>query len=70
MNTKYSGMYLFGGTNNQADPVSLDSNGNAVVTSGDISGEVKAQVSSASSIAINIPGSNITDTKIFTSINN
>ena len=69
MNTKYNGMYLFGGTNNQADPVSLDSNGNAVVTSGDISGEVKTQVSSASNIAINIPGSSIEATKIFDSIN-
>jgi len=73
VNTKYNGMYLFGGTNNQADPfsVSTDPTGNISVTvSGDISGEVKAQVSSASSIAINIPGSNITDTKIFTSITN
>jgi flagellar hook-associated protein 3 FlgL len=73
MNTKYNGMYLFGGTNNQADPVSVstDSNGNtSVTTSGDISGEVKTQVSSASSIDINIPGSSIVATKIFDSITN
>jgi flagellar hook-associated protein 3 FlgL len=68
-NTKYNGMYLFGGTNNQSDPVSLDSNGNAVVTSGDISGEVKTQVSGASNIAINIPGSSVVATGIFDSIN-
>lgn len=69
MNTKYNGMYLFGGTNNQSDPVSLDLNGNAVVTEGDISGDVQIQVSSTSSTAINISGSSVVATGIFDSIN-
>jgi len=69
MNTKYNGMYLFGGTNNQSDPISLDSDGKAVVTTEDISGEVKTQVSGTSSSAINIPGSSVVATGIFDSIN-
>jgi len=69
MNTQYNGMYLFGGTNNQAAPVSLDANGQAVVTQGDISGEVKTQVSSTLNTSINIPGSEIVATKLFDSIN-
>jgi flagellar hook-associated protein 3 FlgL len=69
MNTQYNGMYLFGGTNNQAAPVSLDANGQAVITQGDISGEVKTPVSGTSNISINIPGSNIVATGLFDSIN-
>lgn len=71
MNTKYNGMYLFGGTNNQDPPVSIPDtqSGNAVVTTGDISGEVKTQVSGTITTAINIPGQNIVDTGLFNSIN-
>jgi flagellar hook-associated protein 3 FlgL len=69
MNTNYNGMYLFGGTNYKTAPISIDSNGKAVVTSEDISGEVKTQVSSTTNSAINVPGSKVVDTGIFDSIN-
>ena len=69
MNTKYNGMYLFGGTNNQSAPVSIDANGKAVVTNSDISGAVNTQVSGSVSLATNIPGSSIAATGLFDFIN-
>ncbi len=70
VNTKYNNMYLFGGTNYSGDPVSIDSNGKAVVSATDHSGEVKLRLSDNVTETINIPGTKISDTGIFTAVNN
>ncbi len=69
MNAKQNGMYLFGGTNNKGDVVTLVNN-LAVPTAEDVSGEMKAQVSQNVNITMNIPGSKIINTGVLTSINN
>jgi flagellar hook-associated protein 3 FlgL len=70
MNVKENGMYVFGGTNNTGDIVTLDANGKAVVTTEDISGKINVQVSKSTKIAINIPGSEVTSSGVFDAINN
>lgn len=69
VNTKHNDMYLFGGTNYSAPPVSIDASGKAVLTANDLSGEVKVQISSNMSNTMNIPGNKIFDTKVFESLN-
>jgi flagellar hook-associated protein 3 FlgL len=70
INVKENGTYLFGGTNNNGDVVTIDSDGKAVVTTEDVSGKVNVQVTKSTKIAINIPGSDIIDTGLFDAINN
>jgi flagellar hook-associated protein 3 FlgL len=69
VNQKQNDMYLFGGTNYQDAPVSLDANGKAVLSALDHSGETKVQISTNSKEAMNIPGSKIFATGIFTAVN-
>jgi flagellar hook-associated protein 3 FlgL len=70
MTAKQNGMPLFGGTNFKDEPVTIDVDGKAVLTAGDFSGEMKAQISQDVKQAYNIPGSKIIDTGLFQSINN
>ncbi|MBI5730138.1 MAG: hypothetical protein HY963_03280 [Ignavibacteriales bacterium] len=69
-NAKHNDMYLFGGTNYTTMPVTIDINGKAVITTEDVSGEVKVQLSQNVTDAINIPGNKIFGTGIFSAINN
>lgn len=69
VNTKQNDMYLFGGTNFQNPPVTIDVNGKAVLSTDDLSGEIKTQVSQNVKEAINIPGSKVLGTGLFESIN-
>jgi flagellar hook-associated protein 3 FlgL len=79
MNTQYNGMYLFGGTNSKTAPITINADGTASVTTTtdangniapvDLTGKVNAQVSGTVTTAINIPGSDIVNTKMFDSIN-
>lgn len=69
INTKQNDMYLFGGTNFQNPPVTIDVNGKAVLSINDLSGEIKTQVSQNVKEAINIPGSKVLGTGLFESIN-
>jgi flagellar hook-associated protein 3 FlgL len=70
MTAKQNDMPLFGGTNFKDDPVTIDVNGKAVLSVGDFSGEMKAQISQDVKQTFNIPGSKILDTGLFESINN
>lgn len=69
-NEKHNEMYLFGGTNFSEDVVSLDSNGKAVKSTANRSGEIKVRISNNSKEAINISGNQILDSGLFESINN
>lgn len=70
VNTKHNDMYLFGGTNYQAEPVAIDSvTGKAIVSTADFSGEVKIQISQNATQRMNIPGSNVLNTGLFESLN-
>ncbi|MEW6702735.1 MAG: flagellin [Bacteroidota bacterium] len=69
VNTQQNDMYLFGGTNFQNPPVTLDINGKAVLSTDDLSGEIITQVSQNVKEAINIPGSKVLGTGLFQSIN-
>jgi flagellar hook-associated protein 3 FlgL len=66
---KQNGMYLFGGTNNNQPPVTLDVNGHAVTTTADVSGSVEVQLSNEIKETINIPGNDLFATGIFEKIN-
>ncbi len=68
-NTKQNNMYLFGGTNYNTPPVSLDAAGKAVATTADISGTVNVQLSQNVNTAINIPGSDLLSTGLLTAVN-
>ena len=68
-NTKQNNMYLFGGTNYNTPPVSIDTNGKAVPTAADISGLVNVQLSQNVNTAINIPGSDLLATGLLTAVN-
>lgn len=69
VNSKHNGMYLFGGTNYNADPVTIDADGKAVISALDHSGEVKVQLSANTKESMNISGSEIFDTGIFEAVN-
>ena len=69
INQKQNDMYLFGGTNYQDAPVSLDANGKAVMSALDHSGVTKVQISTNTKESMNIPGDKIYDTGIFEAIN-
>ena len=70
VNTKHNDMYLFGGTNYQAEPVAIDPvTGKAIVSTADFSGEVKAQISQNATQTMNIPGSKVLSTGLFESLN-
>ncbi len=69
MSSKQNDMYFFGGTDYSAPPFAIDANGRAVVTSANISGEVKVQVTQNIKDTINIPGSKIVATGVFDAIN-
>ncbi len=69
INAKHNDMYLFGGTNYSADPVTIDADGKAVVSALDHSGEVKVQLSQNTKETMNIPGSQVFDTGVFDAIN-
>lgn len=69
MNDKHNDMYLFGGTNYTEDVVTLDSNGLAVKSTADRSGEVKVRISNSATESINISGDKILNSGIFESIN-
>ncbi|MCX6169942.1 MAG: flagellin [Ignavibacteriales bacterium] len=70
MTAKHNGMPLFGGTNFQSDPVTIDVNGKAVISAEDFSGVMQAQISQDVKQTYNIPGSKLLGTGIFDSINN
>ena len=70
VNTKRNDMYLFSGTNYQAEPVAIDSvTGKAIVSTADFSGEVKIQISQNATQRMNIPGSNVLNSGLFESLN-
>lgn len=69
VSAKQNGMYLFGGTNNNQPPVTLDVNGYAVKSTADLSGSVEVQLSNEIKETINIPGSDLFATGIFEKIN-
>ncbi|MCX7875620.1 MAG: flagellin [Melioribacteraceae bacterium] len=68
-NEKHNDMYLFGGTNFSEDVVTLDSNGKAVKSTLNRSGEIKVRISNNAKEAINISGNQILDSGLFESIN-
>ncbi len=70
LNVKYNDMPVFNGTNFKDSPVTLDVNGKAVLSAADFSGEIQAQVSQSVKQTLNISGSKITGTGLFTAINN
>ncbi|MFZ6031816.1 MAG: hypothetical protein ACOYVE_00765 [Melioribacter sp.] len=69
LNSKYNGMYLFGGTNYTTEPWSIDANGKVVTNSADLSGEVKVQISSGIKDSVNVPGSKIESSDLLATIN-
>lgn len=69
VSAKQNGMYIFGGTNNDQPPVTLDASGYAVTTAADVSGSVEVQLSNEIKEKINIPGSDLFATEIFEKIN-
>ncbi|MFZ5947799.1 MAG: flagellin [Stygiobacter sp.] len=70
VNEKHNDMYLFGGTNFSEDVATIDSNGKAVKSTGNHSGEIKVRISNNAKESINISGNQILDSGIFESINN
>lgn len=69
VNEKHNDMYLFGGTNFSEDVVTIDSNGKAVKSSVDRSGEIKVRISNNTKEAINISGNQILNSGLFESLN-
>ncbi|MEW6005874.1 MAG: flagellin [Stygiobacter sp.] len=70
VNEKHNDMYLFGGTNFSEDVATIDSNGKAVKSTANRSGEIKVRISNNAKESINISGDQILDSGIFESINN
>ncbi|MDF1611228.1 flagellin N-terminal helical domain-containing protein [Stygiobacter electus] len=70
VNEKHNDMYLFGGTNFSEDVATIDSNGKAVKSTANRSGEIKVRISNNAKESINISGNQILDSGIFESINN
>lgn len=69
LNTKYNGMYIFGGTNYTNQPWSIDTNGKAVTNSTDLSGEVKVQIANNIKDSINVTGDKIVNSDLLDTIN-
>lgn len=70
INTKRNDMYLFGGTNFQERPVTIDpATGKAVISAQDLSGEIKIQISQNTTQTMNISGSKVFSTGLLESFN-
>lgn len=70
INTKRNDMYLFGGTNFQEKPVTIDpATGKAVISVQDLSGEIKIQISQNTTQTMNISGSKVFSTGLLESFN-
>jgi len=69
VNTKLNDRYLFGGANYSADPVTIDSNGKALVSTLDHSSEIKIQITANVKESMNIPGNQVLNSGMFDSIN-
>lgn len=69
LNEKRNDMYLFGGTDFNDTPWSIDANGRAVRNSTNVTGEIKVQITQNIKDTINITGNKIEGTDIINTLN-